>query len=843
MDHWPEIKQDYVKAPPTPDAVSLRESTTKPEAALFSLQPNPLERASLVSTVLAQWVYPMISLGSKKVLEMEDMWPLCPRDSCQALEIRFRRVYEPEKSHIFGISPVAMAFAVAFRGELTVVFAGCMLYVLALGMQSYVAQGLLEFLNDEDNIFHISSGYWLMAMMTGSSLVAVLSLNYVFFVSARIGVNMRSLTMSLIYDKALRLSSEARQEYTTGEVLTLMSVDTERVFHFVAHGPWLVMGPLGFAISIMLVGVLFDFYSSIAGAVVLIAVMVLSVQQGDRIARLQKQLLQVIDERVKVTSEALQGVRVMKFYAWEDSLAQRVNKLRVREVALLRKFHLYQVVNSVMLFVTPTYLSGVTLGLYVLTRNRITVVEAFTLIAMVNICRTALSQLPQAIGGYSKAKISFARIDEFLLADEIVAQSLQPPSSPARALVAGARGSTSKGCISVRDASFRWPDMAPTEGVLVVTSAMDEPKVDDGSHEGSYVDVVARFPQLGVHESRIGDDNTAKATEETFVEDDIDPMFKPPRESESAQKTTESPVETKEETNDAVLAGKLVQSEDRVRGTIESEDDSGSTVAQLLHAEYQSTGSTTASWPSRGTIRFDQLCLRYRPELPLVLKGVDMDVAAGEKVGICGRTGAGKSSLMVALFRICDFDSGRVLIDDVDISSINVRELRRSLAIIPQDPVLFSGPLRENLDPFHEYSDERLWAVLKQVHMADKLRRWGSGLDFEVAEGGDNLSVGQRQLLCIGRALLKDSQVVVLDEATANVDTATDALIQTTIQETFAAKTVLIIAHRINTILHCDKIAVLDAGRVAEFGCPSDLLAQPQSVFAALAKRSGTVVM
>ncbi|KAL4164376.1 hypothetical protein KRP22_004242 [Phytophthora ramorum] len=1102
MDHWPEIKQDYVKAPPTPDAVSLRESTTKPEAALFSLQPNPLERASLVSTVLAQWVYPMISLGSKKVLEMEDMWPLCPRDSCQALEIRFRRVYEPEKSHIFGLSPVAMAFAVAFRGELTVVFAGCMLYVLALGMQSYVAQGLLEFLNDEDNIFHISSGYWLMAMMTGSSLVAVLSLNYVFFVSARIGVNMRSLTMSLIYDKALRLSSEARQEYTTGEVLTLMSVDTERVFHFVAHGPWLVMGPLGFAISIMLVGVLFDFYSSIAGAVVLIAVMVLSVQQGDRIARLQKQLLQVIDERVKVTSEALQGVRVMKFYAWEDSLAQRVNKLRVREVALLRKFHLYQVVNSVMLFVTPTYLSGVTLGLYVLTRNRITVVEAFTLIAMVNICRTALSQLPQAIGGYSKAKISFARIDEFLLADEIVAQSLQPPSSPARALVAGARGSTSKGCISVRDASFRWPDMAPTEGVLVVTSAIDEPK-----------------------------------------------------------KTTESPVETKEETNDAVLAGKLVQSEDRVRGTvstrvyktyfdesgfngivvfvvlaiayciaqtsrtvvdwwpghwartlkqhmddltysstdlgmwylgliilcsvltmmralmmieacvrtsqslhdelfrrvlrapitryfdvtpmgrilnrfsndldqmdsilpqeyqvlfqnvslalgslvvsafasywigisyipiffiflwtgehykktscevkrlegvtrtpvynlfgetlsglatirafrmqskfaarnrevvdtnsnlyltywctsrwlatrldllsvviifivtlylvstkgqvgamtsgisltyslmltsvvqwvmravdrtdnamtsverllffrqIESEDDSGSTVAQLLHAEYQSTGSTTASWPSRGTIRFDQLCLRYRPELPLVLKGVDMDVAAGEKVGICGRTGAGKSSLMVALFRICDFDSGRVLIDDVDISSISVRELRRSLAIIPQDPVLFSGPLRENLDPFHEYSDERLWAVLKQVHMADKLRRWGSGLDFEVAEGGDNLSVGQRQLLCIGRALLKDSQVVVLDEATANVDTATDALIQTTIQETFAAKTVLIIAHRINTILHCDKIAVLDAGRVAEFGCPSDLLAQPQSVFAALAKRSGTVVM
>ncbi|KAG4231515.1 hypothetical protein PC116_g20221 [Phytophthora cactorum] len=217
-----------------------------------------------------------------------------------------------------------------------------------------------------------------------------------------------------------------------------------------------------------------------------------------------------------------------------------------------------------------------------------------------------------------------------------------------------------------------------------------------------------------------------------------------------------------------------------------------------------------------------------------------MDVAAGEKVGICGRTGAGKSSLMVALFRICDFDSGRVFIDDVDIATINLRELRRSLAIIPQDPVLFSGPLRDNLDPFHEYSDERIWNVLKQVHMADSLCRWGAGLDFEVAEGGDNLSVGQRQLICIGRALLKDSKVVVLDEATANVDTATDALIQATIKETFQDKTVLIIAHRINTIMHCDKIAVMDAGRVVEFDSPSMLLAQPQSVFAALAKKSGT---
>ncbi|KAE9183266.1 ABC transporter C family member 3, partial [Phytophthora fragariae] len=496
-NNWADSKSDYVKAPPTPDGISVQESTTKPDAVLFSQQSNPLERASLISILLAQWVYPMISLGSKKILEMEDMWPLCPRDSCQALETRFHRVYEPTKSHLFGISPVAMAYAVAFRAELTVVLVSCLFYVVALGLQSYVAQGLLEFLNNEENIFHISSGYWLMAMMTGSSLVAVLSLNYVFFLSVRIGVNMRSLTMSLIYDKSLKLSSKARQEYTTGEILTLMSVDTERVFHFVAHGPWLIMGPLGFAISIMLVGVLFDFYSSVAGALVLVVVMVFSVQQSDRIAKLQKQLLKVIDERVKVTSEALQGIRVMKFYAWEDSLAQRVDKLRVREVALLRKFHFYQVINTVMLFVTPTYLSGVTMGLYMLIRNYITVVQAFTLIAMVNICRTALNQLPQAIGGYSKAKISFARIDQYLGADEIVPQSLTSaaPSPPAHLATSTPCGSVHNGVISIHDASFRWPGASPVESVVVVTPETEELQVNDDNVGKSVASVVVQEPR------------------------------------------------------------------------------------------------------------------------------------------------------------------------------------------------------------------------------------------------------------------------------------------------------------------------------------------------------------
>ncbi|OWZ07941.1 Multidrug resistance protein ABC transporter [Phytophthora megakarya] len=291
----------------------------------------------------------------------------------------------------------------------------------------------------------LRSRYWLMGVMTGRSLVAVLSLNYVFFGSAGIGATMRSLIMSLIYDKALWLPSESRQEYTTGENLTLMSVDTERVLNYVAHGVWPVMGSLGFAI--------------VLGSSACSSTAILQLRHIDRIDKLQKQLLKVIDERVKVTFEALRGIAVMKVYALEDSLAHRVDKLHVREVALLRMIHLYEVVNTVMIFATPTYLSGVTFGLYMLIRHNITFVQAYALIAMVNNCRTTLTQLSQAIAGYSNAK--FVR---FIVADEVATQFFLPSTSATRLMTTPLISEpqaedeiVGKGCLSIRDANFLWP--------------------------------------------------------------------------------------------------------------------------------------------------------------------------------------------------------------------------------------------------------------------------------------------------------------------------------------------------------------------------------------------------
>ena len=231
------------------------------------------------------------------------------------------------------------------------------------------------------------------------------------------------------------------------------------------------------------------------------------------------------------------------------------------------------------------------------------------------------------------------------------------------------------------------------------------------------------------------------------------------------------------------------------------------------------------AWPTRGEIVIEDLQVRYRPELDLVLRGVSFKCGPGEKIGIVGRTGCGKSTLLSAILRIIEPCGGKVVIDGNDVSTIGLCDLRSRISLVAQDCVLFAGSVRSNLDPFSMASDDDvIWDAISAAGLRETVQAMG-GLDASVAEAGGNLSQGQRQLVSLARALLRNSRILILDEATSSIDTATDALIQKTIRKSFEASTTLTIAHRIHTIIDSDNILVLDAGKVAQFGSPSDLTA------------------
>ncbi|KAF9906785.1 hypothetical protein EC991_000298 [Linnemannia zychae] len=257
-------------------------------------------------------------------------------------------------------------------------------------------------------------------------------------------------------------------------------------------------------------------------------------------------------------------------------------------------------------------------------------------------------------------------------------------------------------------------------------------------------------------------------------------------------------------------------------------------------------------WPEQGEIQVENLVMQYAPDEPAVIRDISFHVSPREKIGIVGRTGAGKSTLAVAFFRFMEMSSGRIVIDGIDISQIGVHDLRSNLTIIPQDPVLFVGTVRSNLDPFHEHDDAALWAALKRVHLvsspsdnditsteANGSNNGFGNLDSEVKENGNNFSQGQRQLIGLARALLKNSKIIIMDEATASVDHATDAKIQATIRESCHDATLLTIAHRLRTIIDFDRVLVMDHGKIVQMDTPARLIREEGGVFRTMCQRSG----
>ena len=248
---------------------------------------------------------------------------------------------------------------------------------------------------------------------------------------------------------------------------------------------------------------------------------------------------------------------------------------------------------------------------------------------------------------------------------------------------------------------------------------------------------------------------------------------------------------------------------------------------------YENEFQPPENWPENGEVTVKNLGLVYYQGGPQILKDVSFTIDAHEKIGIVGRTGAGKSSLVSALFRMPE-PSGDVIIDDVIIRDVNIQSSRRVMSVISQDPVLFTGSLRMNLDPFEEHEDKELWDAVEEASLKSMVEKLPQRLSEEIKEGGANFSVGERQLLCLARALLKKTKIIVMDEATANVDYTTDRLIQETIRTKFKHCTVITIAHRLSTIMDYDRVLVLESGRVVEYDKPQNLLENKGGQFSRL---------
>ncbi|TMW58206.1 hypothetical protein Poli38472_011794 [Pythium oligandrum] len=1295
---------------PRGDAVPL---TRKTRSSSF-VDPNasPLDRAGFLSIMTMWWMQPLIRRGYKEPLQEKAIWNLPLVDQSNVLQERFAKAWSKEQARTDAANAKKedetkhqkpkfyRALWNTTKDQMLSAITLIAVYSAFTLFQPLIIKAVIRYINGQDNMFGIDSGYGLALFLGATAFVGSTAGNFSAFLTARAGCNARMTIVNAVYQKILRLSATARRTMNSGEIITLASVDSERILEAYVIGLWSVASPTILLVLCILLGTQMNAYVGLAAAVAVALIMYQAFTTAREVGRYRRRISAISAERVKVTNEVLQGIRVIKFYGWEDAIQEKIQSVREEEVALMRRYNYLRLYNAVLMFLAPTLVNAVCFLVYVLMGNEIDVATTFVVLALTNACRMPFSIFSNASVFASEAFTSARRIGDFLIAGEVEEHSddhlltlqkseitLQDASfqwtlgaprptleSLNLSIVPGSLtvlvGSVGSGKSSLVNAilgemlqtqgqrtvrgDFSYASQQPwiqnqtlRENILfgesydaqhyerVVTACqllpdfemleqgdateigerginlsggqkarvsiaramyrvrhcdflvMDDPlsALDvhvanavfaDGlnglakdktrllvlnSHyhflaaadrilvlqdgrivgDGTLAELRGEFPFLGssprakksesgeeedddvegegaeknksskkagIRDQQPGADgddtkkkklvvdedrNVGAVTLKTYIKylsccgwngylvasiivalfgvtqvalffsdwflsrwsegsyrssideyqsigiylgiiaftsifalvrclyytemcmrcsahlhaayirkvilapvttffdvtpvgrilnrfsRDLDQVDNPlpffsmsmlmlffqmaaalivcagtspyvlilyaplavlflyvtryyqssARELKRLDSISRSPflnlvsetihgietirsykmtnkfslrcqellnnngkcfftfqtavrwfamrtdwlvatilgvvailaVATKSTMGAAVAglsltyAAQLTSSFQRVISLVtmtenimtcferiafyETLDEEG----HLMKDKRVELTAIDAQWPRTGAITFDKVTMRYRPELELVLQDVSFTVNSGEKVGVCGRTGSGKSSLMSVLFRIVECTSGRVMIDGVDIATLPVQALRSKLTIIPQDPMLFSGPLRINLDPFHEKTDAELWEVLKKVHLFDVVQQWGKGLEYEVAEKGDNLSVGQRQLLCIARALIRQSKVIVMDEATANVDQESDKLIQLTVRESFAGAdtTVLCIAHRLETIMHSDKILVLDAGRVMEYDSPEVLMEKPGGIFQSLVESSRAV--
>ncbi|KAF0692507.1 hypothetical protein As57867_016372, partial [Aphanomyces stellatus] len=352
-------------------------------------QQHPYVHAGWLSLSCYEWVTPLIHLGAKQPLMAYDVWDLATPDTCAGMYDRFLAAWSPT-------TRVSTALVRCFRRDLVAAGAFLTLSILSQVVQPLLVQGMLEYLADEPVSLGIANGYALMALMVTTTFFQSLFLNYGYFLSTKVGINMRSVAMDVVYQKALRLSASARHATTSGEIVTLMSSDSERLLEAANDGLWIVVAPLAFVCSIALTWIYFGVWPAASGTAATVVVLLGSSHLAAKIGATRLRVTSITEERVKVTSEMLQGIRVMKFYAWEPAIMRRLEALRQHEASLLRRLNFYRVLNVEFLFLSPVFVGAAVLSTYIGLGNTLDSTRIFTMIAVINLGRIALYHFPRA---------------------------------------------------------------------------------------------------------------------------------------------------------------------------------------------------------------------------------------------------------------------------------------------------------------------------------------------------------------------------------------------------------------------------------------------------------------
>nr|CDS29611.2 canalicular multispecific organic anion [Hymenolepis microstoma] len=758
-------------------------------------------------------------------------------------------------------------------------------------------------------------GYCYAILMFIIAFVQSIMLHQYFRAQNIVGMDMRTAIISAVYRKSLRLSAASRGESTTGEITNLMSIDAGR-FHmlmFNIHVLW--SAPFQVSLAIYLLWQQIG-YSVFPGVLILLIMIPINTLVAKKSKSLQEKQLKTTDRRIKLISEILNGIRVLKLYAWEPSFIKEVGNIRRRELHYLRKFLFLDCGTTFVFSCAPTLFALAAFATFVLSSpdNHLTAEKIFVSLALLNIMRFPLFMFPTLLSNlvqelYLEKVVLFSLFSCLALAvgsvraakrlhQNLLSRILHVPTGFFDLIPHGRIMNRFSNDVSITDhhlmISFR--SMTNTLFGCLVTFALTvipsayiliflailiafygfmQVIFVATRRQLQRLDSVSKSPIFSHFAETLLGTETIRAygmcdlfvsTNDARVDTNNRALFSVIVSNRWLSMMLETVgnlltlatsvafvVATREGSLNPGLAGLVISYTLNVTQGLSwfvrmaTELETNVVSVERIH-EYSELAieapwnvpdkQPPPQWPEGG-IEFINYSTRYREDLDLVLKSISVSINPSEKIGIVGRTGSGKSSLVLALFRIIEPTEGEIRLDGINISEIGLHDIRGRITLIPQDPVLFSGTLRFNLDPFNDYTDEAVWEALSTANLRCFVEETSTeGLNMPISEGGGNLSQGQRQLICLARALLRRSKILVLDEATAAVDPHTDRLIQQAVRTEFADSTVLTIAHRLNTILDYDRIMVLDAGRLVEIGSPSELASRPDSIFHGMLKES-----